>query len=152
MTVLKQQSPSEATWWHKVQHHNQVPLFSHTHTPSATNQQQHTQGSHKATKPQQSEAPTTMLLPSHTHTGSGPTRQPHQKAHGDGDGGKRGATPQARGQPWLITRGVLPCHNPLTSGPHTRTHARAPGTVEDGVVESMVLMRRLTHHTMSTMH
>ena len=90
-----------------------------THQVPPTNNS--TQGSHKATKPQQSEAPTTMLLPSHTHTGSGPTRQPHQKAHGDGDGGKRGATPQARGQPWLITRGVLPCHNPLTSGPHTHT-------------------------------
>ena len=63
----------------------------------------------------------------HTHTGSGPTRQPHQKAHGDGDGGKRGATPQARGQPWLITRGVLPCHNPLTSGTHMHTHTRDSG-------------------------
>lgn len=122
----------------------------HPHTKCHQPTTAHTQGSHKATKPQQSEAPTTMLLPSHTHTGSGPTRQPHQKAHGDGDGGKRGATPQARGQPWLITPGVLPCHNPLTSGPHTCTHT--PGTVEDGVVESMVLMRRLTHHTMSTMH
>lgn len=120
----------------------------HPHTKCHQPTTAHTQGSHKATKPQQSEAPTTMLLPSHTHTGSGPTRQPHQKAHGDGDGGKRGATPQARGQPWLITRGVLPCHSPLTSVSHTHT----PGTVGDGVVESMVLMRRLTHHTMSTMH
>lgn len=101
----------------------------HPHTKCHQPTTAHTQGSHKATKPQQSEAPTTMLLPSHTHTGSGPTRQPHQKAHGDGDGGKRGATPQARGQPWLITRGVLPCHNPLTSGPHTRTrtHTRDSG-------------------------
>ena len=150
MTVHKQQSPSEATWWHKVQHHNQVPLFSHTHTPSATNQQQHT---HRAATRPPSHNKVKHQPPCfchHTHTGSGPTRQPHQKAHGDGDGGKRGATPQARGQPWLITPGVLPCHNPLTSGPHT--HAHTPGTVEDGVVESMVLMRRLTHHTMSTMH
>ena len=99
----------------------------HPHTKCHQPTTAHTQGSHKATKPQQSEAPTTMLLPSHTHTGSGPTRQPHQKAHGDGDGGKRGATPQARGQPWLITRGVLPCHNPLTSGPHTHAHTRDSG-------------------------
>lgn len=35
---------------------------------------------------------------------------------------------------------------------HTHAHVHTPGTVEDGVVESMVLMRRLTHHTMSTMH
>lgn len=62
----------------------------HPHTKCHQPTTAHTQGSHKATKPQQSEAPTTMLLPSHTHTGSGPTRQPHQKAHGDGDGVRQG--------------------------------------------------------------
>ena len=127
MTVLKQQSPSEATWWHKVQHHNQVPLFSHTHTPSATNQQQHT---HRAATRPPSHNKVKHQPPCfchHTHTQAVDQQGSHTKRH----------------MVMVMVASVEPHHKPVVSHgsshvvfclatthsqvAHTRTHTRDSG-------------------------
>ena len=89
---------------------------SHTHTKW---RQARRQGWHKASVPQQSEAPTTMVFCHHTHSQCN-----HQASQS-----KRHLvlvfvarlmplthTPQGRGEPWLMTRGV---HH---GSSHTHTH------------------------------
>lgn len=116
---------------------------THTHTKW---RQARRQGWHKASVPQQSEAPTTMVFCHHTHSQCN-----HQASQS-----KRHLvlvfvarlmplthTPQGRGEPWLMTRGV---HH---GSSHTHTQvANTPATVQHALVHAMVSINHATHtHT-----
>ena len=129
-------------------HKRATPQPSPTHHPHTHTKwrQARRQGWHKASVPQQSEAPTTMVFCHHTHTQSvQPSSQPVQKALGVGVCGKAHAThsPQWRGEPWLMTRGV---HHG-SSHSHTQV-ANTPATVQHALVHAMVSINHATHtHT-----
>lgn len=104
-------------------HKRATPQPSPTHQPHTHTKwrQARRQGWHKASVPQQSEAPTTMVFCHHTHSQCN-----HQASQS-----KRHLvlvfvarlmplthTPQGRGEPWLMTRGV---HHG-SSHSHTHTH------------------------------
>ena len=116
---------------------------THTHTKWW---QARRQGWHKASVSQQSEAPTTMVFCHHSHSQCN-----HQASQS-----KRHLvlvfvarlmplthTPQGRGEPWLMTRGV---HHG-SSHSHTQV-ANTPATVQHALVHAMVSINHATHtHT-----
>ena len=116
-------------------HKRATPQPSHTHQPHTHThtkwRQARRQRWHKASVPQQSEAPTTMVFCHHTHTQAvQPSSQPVQKALGVGVCGKAHAThiPQGRGEAWLMTRGVHHgSSHSHTSGQHTSHSATRSG-------------------------
>ena len=129
-------------------HKRATPQPSPTHQPHTHTKwrQARRQGWHKASVPQQSEAPTTMVFCHHTH------RQCNHQASQS----KRHLvlvfvarlmplthTPQGRGEPWLMTRGV---HHG-SSHSHTQV-ANTPATVQHALVHAMVSINHATHtHT-----
>lgn len=87
-----------------MQHHNQVPLFSHTHTPSATNQQQHT---HRAATRPPSHNKVKHQPPCfchHTHTQAVDQQGSHTKRH----------------MVMVMVASVVPHHKPVVS--HGSSH------------------------------
>ena len=143
-TPLIQQSPSHPCKPTSVLHHNQVPLISHTHTHTPSGGKQEDRGGtrpacHNKVKHQQ---PWSFAI---THTQPvQPSSQPVQKALGVGVCGKAHAThthtPQGRGEPWLMTRGV---HHG-SSHSHTQV-ANTPATVQHALVHAMVSINHATH-------
>ena len=119
----------------------------HTHTHTKWRQARR-QGWHKASVPQQSEAPTTMVFCHHTHTASATIKPASPKGTWcwclwQGSCHSLTHTPQGRGEPWLMTRGV---HHG-SSHSHTQV-ANTPATVQHALVHAMVSINHATHtHT-----
>ena len=135
---------------HQVIHAKPQACYTTTKSHSSAThtkwRQARRQGWHKASVPQQSEAPTTMVFCHHTHSQCN-----HQASQS-----KRHLvlvfvarlmplthTPQGRGEPWLMTRGV---HHG-SSHSHTQV-ANTPATVQHALVHAMVSINHATHtHT-----
>ena len=112
----------------------------HTHTKWW---QARRQGWHKASVPQQSEAPTTMVFCHHTRTASATIKPASPKGTWCWclwQGSCHSHTPQGRGESWLMTRGV---HHG-SSHSHTQV-ANTPATVQHALVHAMVSINHATH-------
>lgn len=123
-------------------HHNQVPLISHTHTPSGGKQEDRggtRPACHNKVKHQQ---PWSFAI---THTGSATIKPASPKGTWcwclwQGSCHSLTHTPQGRGEPWLMTRGV---HHG-SSHSHTQV-ANTPATVQHALVHAMVSINHATH-------
>lgn len=128
-------------------HKRATPQPSPTHQPHTHTKwrQARRQGWHKASVPQQSEAPTTMVFCHHTHTASATIKPASPKGTWcwclwQGSCHSLTHTPQGRGEPWLMTRGV---HHG-SSHSHTQV-ANTPATVQHALVHAMVSINHATH-------
>ena len=126
-------------------HHNQVPLISRTHTPSGGKQEDRggtRPACHNKVKHQQ---PWSFAI---THTASATIKPASPKGTWcwclwQGSCHSLTHTPQGRGEPWLMTRGV---HHG-SSHSHTQV-ANTPATVQHALVHAMVSINHATHtHT-----